>query len=393
MDTTYQGKTIAFIPVRGGSKTIPLKNIKFINGRPLIYWVLDATMKCKNIDNVIVSTDCEQIKKVALDYHSDKVDVLSRSAEVSTDEASTESVMLEFAKNYVFDNIILLQATSPLIKSNDLDAGIRKLSEGLFNSVLSLVRQKRFIWTEENGSLFPVNYNPLTRPRRQNFDGFLVENGAFYITSRDSLISSNCRVSGSIGYVEMSEDSYYEIDEPTDWIIVEELIKKHEELYNKIHNCNIKCVLSDCDGVLTDGGMYYSDLGDELKKFNTKDGMGFKLLNDAGLITGIITGEKIELVKKRAEKLKLDEIHTGIKNKMKIIDLICEKYGINYSEIAYIGDDINDTEVINKVGLGCAVNNATNSVKKVATIITKCNGGEGALRELAEIILKKKRGL
>lgn len=106
------GNTIAFIPVRGGSKSIPLKNIKLINGRPLIYWVLDATVECTEIDKVIVSTDSDEIREVVRKHESDKIEIVARSAKVSTDTASTESVMLEFANNYDFENIILVQALS-----------------------------------------------------------------------------------------------------------------------------------------------------------------------------------------------------------------------------------------------------------------------------------------
>ena len=96
--------------------------------------------------------------------------------------------------------------------------------------------------------------------------------------------------------------------------------------------------------------MYYSEHGDELKKFNTKDGLGFGLLKQAGFITGIITGEHIDLVRRRGEKLKVDELHLGITDKMKVLNDICKRHGLSCSEIAYIGDDINDLEVLHHVG-------------------------------------------
>ena len=111
---TKIGTTIAFIPIRGGSKSISLKNIKKINGRPLVYWVLDATVNCEEIDKVIISTDSDEIKEVVTKYGSNKVEIIARSKAVSTDTASTESVMLEFASKYDFEDIILVQATSPL---------------------------------------------------------------------------------------------------------------------------------------------------------------------------------------------------------------------------------------------------------------------------------------
>ena len=112
--------------------------------------------------------------------------------------------MLEFAERYEFKNIVLIQATSPLLEKHDLDKGFEMFFSGRYDSVLSVVRQKRFIWAEnEEGSYSPQNYDIQKRPRRQEFEGFYVENGAFYITSRQCLIDSKCRMSGRIGLVEM----------------------------------------------------------------------------------------------------------------------------------------------------------------------------------------------
>lgn len=144
--------------------------------------------------------------------------------------------------------------------------------------------------------------------------------------------------------------------------------------------------LTDCDGCLTDGGMYYSENGDELKKFNVKDGMGLQLLQKQGVIVGIITGEERGLNKKRAEKLHLDEIHQNVKDKVAVIKQLCDKYHILPEQVAYVGDDINDLEAIRFVGCGCCVKNAHNEVKKYADYISTCNGGHGAVREIIDMI-------
>ena len=112
---------------------------------------------------------------------------------------------------------------------------------------------------------------------------------------------------------------------------------------------NIKLFLTDCDGCLTDGGMYYDELGNEWKKFNAKDGMGFKILRQNNILTGIITGENTHIVERRAEKLKLDELYQGVTNKSEILDKMVEKYNLSYEEVAYVGDDINDIAVLEKV--------------------------------------------
>ncbi len=153
----------------------------------------------------------------------------------------------------------------------------------------------------------------------------------------------------------------------------------------------IKMVLTDCDGCLTDGGMYYSENGDELKKFNTKDGMAFKLLREHGILTGIITGENVELNRRRAEKLKLDFYEPGCTDKASVINKICDNNNIDIKNVLYIGDDINDIEVLRMAGLGCAPANAIGEVKVVADYVTKAKGGEGVIREITDkIVLARK---
>ena len=347
----------AFIPVRGGSKSIPLKNIKPISGKPLVYWTIRAACGCKYIDRVYVATDSDKIRETVESFKTgiegdlfSKAEVIGRSDESASDTASTEFAMLEFAENYEFDNIVLIQATSPLLQSSDLDHGFEAFQTEGTDSVLSVVKQKRFHWeNDEDGYTHPTNYDVFNRPRRQEFDGYLVENGAFYISSKADLLKSQNRVSGNIKAVEMNEDTFFEIDEPSDWVIIEALMKKNG-ISAPSEIPEIKIFLTDCDGCLTDGGMYYSEKGDELKKFNTRDGMGFALLRERGVVTGIITSENVDLNRRRAEKLKLDILESGCKDKLTTIKRICDERGIGLANVCYIGDDINDIETIKAVG-------------------------------------------
>lgn len=386
---------VAFIPVRGGSKSIPLKNIKTLCGRPLVYWTIRAACECSCIDAVYVATDSDKIRETVVGLQSEdkelfqKVEVISRSPDTASDTASTESAMLEFAHKYDFDNVVLIQATSPLLTSDDLTGGFELFMRPDADSVLSCVRQRRFLWEQsENGNAFPQNYDVYHRPRRQEFSGYLMENGAFYITSKENLLASQNRISGNIKVYEMSEDTAFEIDEMSDWIIIEELLRRRETSVGR--ECKlekIKMFLTDCDGCLTDGGMYYSENGDELKKFNTKDGMGFSLLKKRGIITGIITGENTRIAEARAKKLHIDELHQGIKNKMDVVKRLADRYQIDLAEIAYVGDDINDMEVLENVGFPCTVNNAADSIKRKVKYVSRFNGGDGAVRDIIEYIL------
>jgi len=377
----------AFIPVRGGSKSIPLKNIKKICGMPLVYWTVKAAAECEHIDIVYVTTDSELIKSTVEGFRLDKVMVIGRSAETASDTASTESAMLEFAENYDFDNIVLIQATSPLLTAEDLNKGFKLFAENDTDSVISAVRQKRFNWQiNENGIAYPTNYDVYNRPRRQEFNGYLVENGAFYITSKQDLLKSKNRVSGNIKAVEMNEDTFFEIDEPSDWIIIESLMKKRG--LHKKEIPEIKMFLTDCDGCLTDAGMYYSEFGDELKKFNTKDGMAFGLLRKKGVLTGIVTSESVDLNRRRAEKLKLDILEAGVKNKVQAVTALSQIYNIPLENICYIGDDINDTDVFDIVGFSACPADAVSLAKSKASYTAAAKGGEGVIREVYDLIFE-----
>ena len=139
--------------------------------------------------------------------------------------------MLEYAEKFSdFTHMLLVQATSPLLRKEHLHEALGNYKKSGKDSMMSFVRQFHFVWKEENdGSVTPVNYNPQKRPRRQDFNGLLVENGAFYLTSRDRLLETRCRISGSILPYEMPEESYFEIDSEDDWKIIDLIIKKHQQ--------------------------------------------------------------------------------------------------------------------------------------------------------------------
>lgn len=382
-----EARVVALIPARGGSKGIPLKNIKLLGGRPLIHWTLEAACLSETIHKVFVATDDERIATVVAEFDHPKVRVVSRSPETATDTASTESVVLEFARDHEFDHLVLIQATSPLLQASDLDGGLRRYFESQADSMLSVVRQKRFLWeTDAAGVARPLNYEPARRPRRQDFDGFLVENGAFYVTGRETLLASGCRLSGKILCHEMAEETYVELDEPSDWDAVgATLVQRPIAALPSLDR--IKLVLTDVDGVLTDGGMYYGSEGDTLKRFNTRDGMGMELLRNQGILTGIITREQTEIVSQRAKKLKVDILVQGCRDKLPALQQILAARNLKACEVAYIGDDLNDVEVLAHVGFSAAPADAADEARNSAHYICSKKGGEGCFREFAEVIL------
>lgn len=150
-----------------------------------------------------------------------------------------------------------------------------------------------------------------------------------------------------------------------------------------------KIVLTDIDGVWTDGGMYYDQTGNEWKKFNTSDSAGVLLCHHIGIPVGIITGEQTEIVARRAKKLKIDHVYQGVRNKYSVIDNLLNQLDIKWHEVAYIGDDFGDMPVLRACGFAACPDNAPDYVKSLVHVVTTKKGGEGAFREFVEHIFQK----
>ncbi|MEM8527309.1 MAG: HAD family hydrolase [Bacteroidota bacterium] len=382
---------IAFIPVRCGSKSIPMKNIKPFHGKPLIYWTVAALEKASRVHKIVVATDCEEIEQCVKQFNFTKVEVYRRSSENAQDTSSTESVMLEYIQQSELqqeDHFILVQATSPFTQAEHFDEALEQLAHSNADSLLSCVEFKRFLW-QPNGEA--LNYDFKNRPRRQDFEGLMLENGAFYINKVGNIKEQGNRLSGAITIYEMPYYTALELDEPEDWLIGEALMAYKHKNHSVEKKQKIKLFASDVDGVLTDAGMYYSESGDELKKFNTHDGKAFQLMREAGIKTAIITSENTKMVERRAKKLKVDYLFQGKAHggKLTAIQQICEAENIALHEVAYIGDDINCKEALAKVGLAACPDNALPTVKTIPNIIQLSKkGGEGVVREFYELHIK-----
>jgi YrbI family 3-deoxy-D-manno-octulosonate 8-phosphate phosphatase len=378
---------IAFVPVRCGSVSIERKNIKSFCGKPLVLWCLTALQDCHKIDKIFAATDCDEIENVINSQHLEKVSIYRRTNENATSTSSSESVILEFLSKAELssnDNFILVQATNPFVQPDDFSAALSMKYENAYDSVLSCCRIKRFFWNEDGTS---KNYDFKKRPLRQEFKGDLVENGAFYINSVGNIRKYRNRLSGKIGIYEMTKHSFTEIDEPEDWIVAEIVFKRYFQLPS--FKRRIKLLLTDVDGVLTDAGMYYTENGDEIKKFCTYDGVGIKLLQKAGVKTGIITSENRALNSKRAQKLRIDFVFQGVQDKLAILNQICAKEKISREEVAFIGDDINDISILQNVGLAACPSTARPEIKSInGIIVLQTQGGHGVIRELVDNYIK-----
>lgn len=379
-------KKIGIIPLRKDSKGIPGKNKKKMVGRPLFSWVLTEAI-FSDLDAVYVFTnDTEIISYVEREYFwTNKVFALLRNEENANDTASTESTMLEFSAqiNHDYAVLCLLQATSPLTLAADINSALDKIIIEKYDSALTVVNTHRFTWNSDGT---PQNYDVFNRPRRQDFEGLLIENGAVYATQKELFLASKNRVSGTIGLVKMPEETLMEIDSLSDWGIVENLLMERQKVM-KCHQ-RIDYLVLDVDGVFTDGGVYYSKEGEMSKKFDMRDGMGLEILRENNVHVVTLTSENSALVAQRMLKLQIKDAFFGVKDKYSFLKQFLAAKNSSFGAVAYVGDDVNDLTNICSTGLSFAPANATAIVKLNADFVLGTASGAGAIREVCEMVLK-----
>ncbi len=209
---------VSVILARAGSKGIPNKNIVDINGKPLVAYTIEASLN-SNVEQTWVSTDSAEIAAIAHKYGAR---VIRRPESLARDRSTSESALLHFAEEIDFDHLVFIQPTSPLLKSKYINQGIKMISQ--YDSIFSAyVQHWTPHWTKKLPSK-PIGWQPEKRPRRQDVDETYVENGSFYITSKESLIKSKLRFSGKIGVVEMPLSDSYQIDTYEDLEFIKRII-------------------------------------------------------------------------------------------------------------------------------------------------------------------------
>lgn len=368
-------KISAIIPARGGSKGIPRKNIRQIAGFPLIYWSIQAAKASKFLHNFYVSTEDDEIATIARSYGAN---VLMRPDELSRDDTTTLAVLQHINAEIESDAIMVLQPTSPIRDMHTIDECITDYSNGDYDTLATGFYAKM------------IEYGTHKNMRRQDIKGFFHDDGNVYII-KNSIISRGDWSGDNILRKVLPRECHYEIDDDTDFFICESLLKKRIlegiQPWNILEQLSqIKMLVMDVDGVLTDAGMYYTENGDELKKFNTRDGKGIELIRNLGIKTAIITSEDTNIVANRAQKLSVDHLVQGAKKKGSFLRELAEKENIPLESIAYIGDDVNDLEPFDLAGFPVAVADASDKLKDNALYCTFNKGGHGAVRELCDLI-------
>lgn len=380
------GEVVAVIPARGGSKGVPRKNLRRVGGVPLIARAITSALESARIDRVVVSTDDAEIAAVAREWGAEVVD---RPSELSGDTASSESALEHAldalaARGATTGILVFLQATSPFIDPRDLDAAIERVAAGESDTVFSAVESWGFVWRldAESGAT-GVNHDSRRRPRRQDRELEYLETGAFYVMDAAGFRAARHRFFGRIGVAVVPESTALEIDTVEQLELAGVLAAQFAPRRAPIR---VDAVVTDFDGVHTDDLVLIGQDGEEFVTVSRSDGMGVARLRAAGIPVLILSTETNPVVSARARKLGVEVIQ-GSSDKASALAEWASAAGIPLSRVAYLGNDVNDLGCFDLVGWPIAVPDAHPQLLAAARLVLDAPGGDGAVRELADLVL------
>jgi YrbI family 3-deoxy-D-manno-octulosonate 8-phosphate phosphatase len=391
---------VAIVPARGGSRGIPRKNLREIAGKPLLAYTVEHARATPSIDRVVVSTDDEEIAEVAERYGAE---VIWRPAEISGDRASSEAALLhaldelDAHAGYRPDLVVMLQATSPMRRPHDVQRAIDTLLAEGADSLFSACTVHGFLWHREGEELSSIGYDYRDRRMRQDGPEDLLENGSIYVTRHDLLRATRNRLGGRIAVYRMDPLDSFQVDEPSDLVLMERLIGSDPTALptegssaSPVEGLDIDLLVLDFDGVMTDDRVLVDQHGTESVWCHRGDGWGIARLRDAGVPIVVISTETNPVVGARCAKLRID-VMQSCADKLRLLRQLAATRGVHPSRIAFVGNDVNDLSCLRWVGVPIAVADAAPDVRAACRLVTRRPGGRGAVREVADWILAARR--
>ncbi|MBI5298078.1 MAG: acylneuraminate cytidylyltransferase [Chloroflexi bacterium] len=401
---------LALIPARGGSKGIPRKNIRSFAGWPLIAWSIAAAQQSKYVTRIIVSTDDEEIAAVAREYGAETP--FLRPAEFAQDK-STDMPLFEHALAWLAEHegyhpevVVQLRPTSPVRPRGLIDDAIQILLDhpdadcvrGVVPSGQNPFKMWRF--DDPKQPMKPLlTVDSLAEPYnapRQILPPTYWQTGHIDAI-RVSTILERHTLTGNVIYPLVIDSKYtVDIDTLPDWAKYEALVYSGLEMVSpgkarRPMPDSVKMVVTDFDGVITDGRVWVNGDGVETVAASRADSMRIKQMRAAGIEVMILSSEVDNVVSARARKMGIQAIHgMGLDGKGKVLKNILAEKNLNASEVVYLGNDFNDLPCFDVAGWAVAVADAYPEVLRAADYVLKTNGGFGALRELCDLILKNK---
>jgi YrbI family 3-deoxy-D-manno-octulosonate 8-phosphate phosphatase len=385
---------VAVIPARGGSKGIPRKNLCPLRGKPLLAYTIEHAKAAPSVDRVVVSTDDTEIADVANRFGAE---VVRRPAEISGDDASSESAVLhaldELRKGDGYDPelVLLLQATSPIRDRTDVQRAIDQLIDERADSLFSACPLHGFVWRRQPGSVISLSYDyRARRPRQQSPEDFL-ENGSIYVTRTELLRATGNRLGGRIVVYPMLPLQSLQVDEAADLVAIERLLMSQTfEPPDVAGLVDIDLLVLDFDGVLTDDGVLVDQHGTESVRCHRGDGLGIARLRESGVEVVVLSTETNPVVTARCRKLRIEAIQ-ACHDKLAALRELAGGRQLQARRVAYMGNDVNDLACLNWVGMPIAVADAPPEIRAVCRLVTTRSGGRGAVRQVADWILAARR--
>lgn len=400
-------KVVAVIPARGGSKTIPGKNIKLFHGHPLIAYSIAAGLKAKTVSRTIVSTDDAKIAYIARRYGAE-VPFL-RPARLAGDNTADFPVFehilkwLEKEEGYCPDILVQLRPTSPLRPLDCVDRAVNLLlNTRKADSVrgITIPVQNPFkMWRVNEGFMVPIlrsNIREAYNAPRQKLPEIFWQTGHIDAIRRDTITKKRSLTGERITPLFIEHAYSIDLDTLEDWEFAEWIISQ-KNLSVVRPSCpplffgEIRILVLDFDGVFTDNRVYITQDGKESVRCSRSDGMGLASLRESGIKAVVLSSEINPVVSARCQKLNIP-CYQGLKNKKDFLLKLLAKNGLNGREVIYLGNDINDMGCMGISGCAVAVADAHSDVLRAADFILQKPGGKGAIRELCDLIIASKKG-
>ena len=400
-------KTVAVIPARYGSTRLPGKPLLDICGKPLIQRVWDVVAHVRGLDEIIVATDDERIAKVVQDFGG-------RAVMTSHDCQSGSDRVREVAQTVEADVYVNVQGDEPLLEpaaiekllgvfAQDANVQVATLCSPISREEAQSPNQVKVVRDHAGNALY-FSRAPLPFVRETNETADLLGHIGIYAYRREALCAFTSLPESPLEQAEKLEQLRFlqagisirvievprmgvGVDTNEDLERVRTVVREKRKAEALERLKHVKLVVTDVDGVLTDGGLYYGSDGECLKRFNARDGLGVRMLQKAGIQVAILSGRDCPALRRRIEELGITEAVLGQLDKRTALAGIMKRCGVTAEEVAFIGDDILDVAVFELCGVSMTVEDAPNYVQDIADIILNKKGGNGAFRECVDKIL------
>ena len=383
---------VALIPLRSNREWGTQKNItQRMAGRLPFAWSLEQAIASCCFDALYIATDLPDIREKLLselpEAH-ENVRILSDPTVAAIGEGSGNGALLEFQRLTAFDAACVIAPTFPLTRAADFRAAKHKFLAENLDSLVTAVRLKRPLWTTAG---IPVKSGAMkNRGVAHGSQEYLMETGAFFIARAQTPRECGSHLDGHCGIHEMAAETSLEITDEAGWVAAERFLSDQKLAAARARARQIRALVLDVDGTLTDAGMYYGPAGEALKKFNTRDAHGLQRLREHGITVCVITTEDSPAVEARMKKLRIEEYYPGVGNKLPLLLELAKRWDISIGDIGYVGDDLSDLECLSRVGSAFCPADAVPQVMQQVHYVCDSPGGHGAVREVCELILESR---